>query len=107
MLIRFNTESYGENDGAWRFQTTPAGMRQKRNVQSNLSTASLSKPSFALWSHSLRACYRLPRENKHEGSRTFNVVYRFLHIQMSSWIRNKAKTLRWDPSERVLGRFDV
>ena len=31
----------------------------------------------------------------------------FLHIQMSSWRRIKAKTLRWDPCDRVLGRFDM
>ena len=39
----------------------PAGMRQKRIVQSNKSTPSLSKRSFAIWSHSLRA-YCLLRE---------------------------------------------
>ena len=26
---------------------------------------------------------------------------------MSSWRRNEAKTLRWDPCDRVLGRFDI
>ena len=30
---------------------------------------------------------------------------RFLHIQMASWRRNEAKTLRWDPCDRVLGRL--
>ena len=31
----------------------------------------------------------------------------FLHIQMSSWRRNEAKTLRWDPCDQVSGRFDI
>ena len=32
---------------------------------------------------------------------------RFLHIQMSSRRRNKAKTLRWNHCDRVLDRFDI
>ena len=79
-FFRFNTESYGEKHGAWRFQTTSAGMRQKRNVQLNKSPPSLSK--FGIGSHSLRA-YCLFGENKREGSRAFNGVYRFLHIEIS------------------------
>ena len=45
--------------------------------------------------------------NQCEGFRPFNGVYQFLHIQMSSWRRNEAKTIRWDPSDRVLDRFDI
>ena len=29
------------------------------------------------------------------------------HIQIASWRTDKAKTLRWDPCDRVLGRFII
>ena len=37
----------------------PPAYAAKRKVQSNKKTPSLSKPSFAIWSHSLRAYCRL------------------------------------------------
>ena len=70
-------------------------------IQSNKKTPSLSKPSFAMWSYSLRACYRLPREiNVNISDRSMEFIGVF-HIQLASWRTNKAKTLRWDPSDRV------
>ena len=53
-----------------------------------------------------RCHYRLLRENKRERSRTFSGINRFLHIQMSSWRRNKAIIQRWDGCDRVLGRIE-
>ena len=63
-----------------------------------------SLPGVAVGSHSLRGSYR---ENKREIFRLFDGVYRFLHIEMSSSRRIKAITLRWYPSDRVLGRIDI
>ena len=105
ILFRFNIESYGKNSvlGEFRLSRRVCG---KSEMSIEHSTPSLSKPSFAIWSHSLRA-YCLLRENKREGSRTFNGVYCFLHIQISSRRLNKVKTIRWNPSDRVLGRFDI
>ena len=82
-------------------------MRQSEMVQSNEKTPSLSKPSFPIWSHSLRAWYRLPHEiNVNISDRSMEFIGVF-HIQFASWRTNKAETLRWDPSDRVLGRFDI
>ena len=82
-------------------------MRQSEMVRSNKKAPSLSKPRFAIWSYSLRAYCRLPREiNLKHSDRSMEFI-RFLHIQMASWRRNEAKTLRWDPCDRVLGRFDI
>ena len=47
-----------------------------------------------------------PRNQCEDPERSMEFI-RFLHIQMSSRRRNKAKTLRWDRSDRVLDRFDV
>ena len=97
--------------GPWRLKNTLgthlSAYAAKAKFQSNKSTPSLSKPSFAIWSYSLRAYCRLPREiNMMDPERSMEFI-RFLHIQMSSRRRNKAKTLRWDRSDRVLDRFDI
>ena len=80
-------------------------MRQSEIVQSNKKTPSLSKHSFGIGSHSLRAYCRLREIDVRDPERSMEFI-RFLHIQMSSWRRNEAKTLRWDPCDRVLDRFD-
>ena len=49
--------------------------------------------------------YRLVRKNQRERSGTFNGINRFLHIQMSSWRRNKAIILSWYRCDRVCGRI--
>ena len=75
--------------------------------QSNKSAPSLSKHSFGIGSYSLRAYCRLPREiNLNDSDRSMEFI-RFLHIQIASWRQNEAKALRWDPSDGVLGRFDI
>ena len=92
-------------------------MRPKRNV--NRTSRLLHSPSgvslsgrihcgptvFSAKSSSLED--RLDGEiNVKDSARSMEFL-RFLHIQMSSRRRNKAKTIRWDPSDRVLGRFDL
>ena len=104
-----------EKDIAWRLKNTPgtpAGytcrrMRQSEMVQSNKKTPSLSKPSFGIGSHSLRAYCSLPRQiNVNISDRSMEFIGVF-HIQIASWRIHKAKTLRWDRCDRVLDRFDV
>ena len=63
-------------------------MRQSEMVQSNKKTPSLSKPSFAIRSYSLRAYCRLPCEIDLKDPERSMEFIRFLHIQMASWRRN-------------------
>ena len=82
------------------------GYAAKAKCQTNQPTPPLSKHSLGVGSYSLRA-YPLLREiNVKDSERSMEFI-QFLHILMSSWRRNKAKTLRWDPCERVLGRIDI
>ena len=90
---------------------TPAGVCGQANGSIEQKDSFTLQAEFRYLVVFTGAYCRLPREirarNQSEGSRTFNGVYTFLHIQIASWRRNEAKTLRWDPCDRVLGRFDI
>ena len=59
----------------------PPAYAESEMVQLNKKTPSLSKPSFAIWSYSLRACYRLPREiNVRDRKRSMEFIITVFYI---------------------------
>ena len=96
-FFRFNTESYGKRRSLEIEEyagDTPVGVCG----QSEISIEQVD-------SFTLQAEFRYLVVFT-AGLRSMEFI-RFLHIQMSSRRRNKAKTLRWDRSDRVLDRFDI
>ena len=96
------------NDRGWRLWNTLARMRQKNKFSVSNESINLNLYRMSLSAHiHCGIATVFPAKNKRERSRTPDGIYRFLHIQMSSWRGNKAIILRCDRCEGVLGRFDI